>query len=78
METKVAGIETVIGEKISALRNAEPVRIAAPELGGDIVVILAATHEDTLTVLQETIDDLKEQAAWQGANRRALKSLLDD
>jgi hypothetical protein len=61
-------------EQASVLKQGYPVRIFVPELGGDIVVVLAAQRESTESVLQETLDEIREQAALSQLGRRAAAS----
>lgn len=58
-------------EQASVLKQGYPVRVAVPELGGDLVVILAATQESIESVLQETLDEVRERAALSALGRRA-------
>jgi hypothetical protein len=39
------------------------VGIFVPELGGDVIVVLAASQESTESVLQETLDEIRDKAA---------------
>jgi hypothetical protein len=50
-------------EQTSVLKQGYPVRVSIPELGGDIVVVLAAQRESTESVLPETLDEIRERAA---------------
>jgi hypothetical protein len=50
-------------EQAGVLRQGYPVRVFVPELGGDVVVVLAAQRESTESVLQETLDEIREKAA---------------
>ena len=56
-------------EQASVLKQGYPVRMFVPELGGDVVVILAAQRESTESVLQETLDEIRENAALRVAAR---------
>ena len=50
-------------EQASVLKQGYPVRVFVPELDGDIVVVKAAQRESTESVLQETLDEIRERAA---------------
>jgi hypothetical protein len=63
-------------EQASVLKQGYPVRIAAPQLGGEIIVLLADDRESTEAVLQETLDDLREKAALSRAGQRAASSWM--
>jgi hypothetical protein len=60
-------------EQASILKQGYPARVAVPELGGDVVV-LAAQRESTESVLQETLDEIREKAALSNLGRRAAVS----
>jgi hypothetical protein len=59
-------------EQASVLKQGYPVRAFVPELDGEVVV-LAARGESTESVLQETLDDIREQAARSELGGRAAK-----
>ena len=40
-------------EQASVLMQGYPVRVSVPELGGDVVLVLAAQGESTASVLQD-------------------------
>jgi hypothetical protein len=61
-------------EQASVLKQGFPVRVFVPGLGGDIVVVLAAQGESTESVLQETLDEIREKAALSQLGRRAAVS----
>ena len=63
-------------EQTSLLKQGYPVRVPVPELGGDIVVVLAAQRESTESVLQETLDEMHEQAALSKLGRQAAASWM--
>jgi hypothetical protein len=66
-------------EQASVLKQGYPVRVLAPELGGDVaVVVLAARRESTEMVLQETLDELREKAALAQLGRRAAGSWMKE
>ncbi len=58
----------------SVLRQGYSVRVGVSELGGDFVVLLAAQHESTESVLQETLDDIREKAALSSLGERGAIS----
>jgi hypothetical protein len=64
-------------EQTSVLKQGYPVRVFVPELGGDVVV-LAAQRESTETVLQETLDEIREKAALSQLGRRAAVSWMKE
>ena len=47
-------------EQASVLKQGYPVRLFVSQLGGDAVVVLAAQGESTESVLQETLDEIRE------------------
>ena len=61
-------------EQASNLKQGYAVRVFAPELGGDVILILAARHESTEAVLQETLDEFRDQAALSELGQRARAS----
>ena len=65
-------------EQASVLKQGYPVRVSVPELGGDIVVVLAAQRESTESVLQETLDEIREKAALSKLGRRAAASWMKE
>ncbi|MGO9273442.1 MAG: hypothetical protein ACLQOO_24925 [Terriglobia bacterium] len=65
-------------EQASVLKQGYPVRVSVPELGGDVVVVLAAQRESTESVLQETLDEIREQAALSELGRRAAASWMKE
>jgi hypothetical protein len=52
--------------------------LVVPELGGDVVVVLAAQGESTESVLQETLDEIREKAALSKLGRRAAVSWMKE
>jgi hypothetical protein len=58
-------------EQASVLKQGCSVRILAPELGADVIVVLATSHESTQLVIQETIDEIREKAALSKLGRQA-------
>ena len=56
------------------LKQGYPIRIAAPRLGGELVLVLAAAHESTEVVLQETLDDLRERGALSDLGKRSANA----
>jgi hypothetical protein len=65
-------------EQASVLKQGYPVRVVVPELGGDVVVVLAAQAESTESVLQETLDEIREKAAVSKLGRRAAVSWMKE
>src|SRR5271157_4378021 len=65
-------------EQANVLKQGYPVRVFVPELGGDVVVVLAAQRESTGSVLQETLDEIREQAALSEPGRRAAASWMKE
>ena len=62
----------------SVLKQGYPVRVFASELGGDIVVVLAAPGESTESFLQETLDEMRERAALSRLGRQAAASWMKE
>ena len=65
-------------EQASVLKQGCPARVFVPELGGDIVVVLAAQGESTESVLQETLDEIREKAALSKLGGRAAASWMKE
>jgi hypothetical protein len=61
-------------EQASVLNQGYSVRIFVPELGGDVIVVLAASQESTESVLQETLDEIREKAPLLKLGRQAAVS----
>ena len=57
-------------QQVSALKQGYPVRVLAPKLAGDLVVVLADQGESTESVLQESLDEIREQAALSKLGQR--------
>jgi hypothetical protein len=70
---EVAMIE-LTDEQASVLKQGYPVRVSVPGLGGDVIVVQAASRESTESVLQETLDEIRERAALSALGRRAAVS----
>jgi len=64
-------------EQASVLKPGYPVRVLVPELGGDVVV-LAAQRESTEAVLQETLDEVREEAALSNLGRRTASEWTEE
>ena len=62
----------------SVLKQGYPVRVFVPELGGEVIVVLAAQRESTESVLQETLDEIREKAALAKLGRRAAASWMEE
>jgi hypothetical protein len=65
-------------EQASVLKQGYPVCVFVPELGGDVVVVLAAQRESTESVLQETLDEIRDKAAMSKLGRRAAVSWMKE
>jgi len=65
-------------EQANVLKQGYPVRVFVPELGGDVVVVLAAQRESTESVLQETLVEIREKAALSELGRRAAVSWMKE
>ena len=64
-------------EQVSVLKQGYPVRVFVPGFGGDVVV-LAAQQESTESVLQETLDEIREKSALAKLGRRAAVSWMKE
>ena len=71
-------LDRLTEEQVATLRQGGPLRIAAPELGGDIVLILAAREEGTEKVLEEAARDAREKRGWTDAAGKSLESWAKD
>ena len=60
------------------MKQGYPVRAFVPELGGDVVVVLAGPGESTESALQETLDEIRENAALLKLGRRAAASWMKE
>lgn len=70
---------TLADERLDALRQGDAVRIPVPELGGEVVMILAAPQESTEQVLEEALQDIREKRAMvKYANRVLSQTIRDD
>ena len=65
-------------EQVSVLKQGYPVRVFVPDLGGDAVVVLAVQRESTETVLQETLDGIREKAALSQLGRCGAVSWMQE
>jgi hypothetical protein len=65
-------------EQASVLKQGYPVRMFVPELGEDVVVVLATRRESTESVLQETLDEIREKAALSTLGRQAAASRMNE
>ena len=65
-------------EQASVLKQGYPARVFVPELGGDVVVVLAAQGESTESALQETLDEIREKASLSKLGRRAAASWMKE
>jgi hypothetical protein len=65
-------------EQAGVLKQGYPVRMFVPDVGGDVVVLLAASQESTESILQETFDEIREKAALSKLGRRAAASWMKE
>jgi hypothetical protein len=65
-------------EQAGALKQGHAIRMFVPALGGDIVVVLAAEQESTDSVLQETLDEIREKAALSQLGGQAAAAWLKE
>jgi hypothetical protein len=65
-------------EQASVLKQGYPVRMFVPELGADVVVVLAVQRESTEAVLQETLDEIREKATLSKLGGRAAVSRMKE
>jgi hypothetical protein len=65
-------------EQASVLKQGFAVRVSVPELGGDVVIVLAAQSESTESVLQEALDEIREGAALSELGQRAAVSWMKE
>jgi hypothetical protein len=65
-------------EQVSVLKQGYPVRVLVRELGGDAVVVLAAHQESTESVLQETLDEIREITASSKHGRQAAVAWMKE
>lgn len=59
-------------EHLETLKLGSPVRIAVPELGADVVMVLAMPSETLEKVLEDTLEDLRVSKAWTEVVRQSL------
>ena len=65
-------------EQASVLKQGYHVRVSVPQLEGDVVVVLATDRESTDSVLQETLDEIREKAALSQLGRRGAISWIKE
>ena len=65
-------------EQASILKQGHPVRVLVPGLGGDVVIVLATPSESTESVLQETLDEIREKAVLSKLGQRAAVSWMKE
>jgi len=63
-------------EQASVLKQGYPARLFVREFSGDVVVVLAARRESTESVLQETLDEIREKVALSRLGGRAAASWM--
>ena len=68
----------LIDERLTALRTGDPVRVSVPELGGDVIMILADARESLEQVLEEALQDVREKKGWAELGRNANASWSSD
>lgn len=54
-------------EQIQAIKEGKPVRVAAPEVGEDVLLVRASA----LDQMREALEDEQEKAAWANLARKA-------
>ena len=69
---------TLMDDRLDALRQGNAIRVPVPELGGEVVMILATPEESTEQVLEETLQDLREQRAVVAYANRVLSPTIRD
>lgn len=67
-----------IENELAELKQGNPVRVHVPELGRDVVLLLADEGESIEHVLSDSLQDLREKQAFVKASEEARKSLLED
>jgi hypothetical protein len=65
-------------EQANVLKQGYPARVFVPDLCGDVVFVLAAQRESTEFVLQEALDEIREQAALPKLGQRAAASWMKE
>jgi hypothetical protein len=65
-------------ERASVLKQGDCVRVVVFELGADDVVLLAAPRDSTQSVLQETLDEIRERAAASKLGRQVEGSWMKE
>jgi hypothetical protein len=78
LEEKEVTMIELTDEQAGVLKQGYPVRVFVPELGGDIVVIRAAQRESMESVLQETLDEIRERSALSQLGRQAAVSWMKE
>ncbi len=69
----------LIDETLEALRTGDVIRVPVPELGGDVLLVLAMPGETTEQVLEETLEDLRvEKGLTQYARKVVAQAVRDD
>jgi len=57
-------------EQRQDVQSGKPVRVSAPELGGEVVLL----SSDTYNILCDQLDDDREKAAWARLARKSTES----
>ncbi len=68
----------LIDERLEALRTGEVVRIPVPELGGEVLIVLALPDESIEQVLQETLEDVRVRDGLTAYARKVLSQTIRD
>jgi hypothetical protein len=68
----------LIEEHLDTLRSGGPVRVAVPELEGDVVLLRAGLDETLEKVLEDALKDVREKKAWGQLARKARDSWAQD
>ena len=69
---------TLTTEQIESLKGTPLVRLSVPELGSDVVMIRAAENESLEKVLEETLEDVREQKVLAQYARKTVSQVLRD
>ena len=75
---RILGSGSLTDEQADILKQGYPVRVFHPELGGDVIVVLAAQRESTESALQEALDEIREKAALSKLAQRAVACRMEE
>lgn len=67
-----------IEKELAELKQGNPVRVHVPELGKDVVLLLADERESIEHVLSECLDDVREQKGFEKAAFDSMKGSLKE